>query len=344
MEEKALGDDVRPGPNPYQQYPRPSSGKPTGLTTPPNSGPSPHASPSVTPTPMIPPAGMHPQSMQQSSGPHHPPQMHQQLGMHPHYPSYPGSYNPNMGMAPGEGLPSQRPEQEYMDQSAEREFLQGLEDGSRSSNDSQESGKGKKKARGKGAGKGKGKKNQESEDGQVDEKPAKKRQSKAASNPNSPKLTAKQKKALAKQAAEEAAANEDSLSHSPFPQGGGPVMQQQQPPHPMQQHGHDPHSMGPQQAPFPHHQGLAPAMSGHQPYLQPQQHGGHQVNPHSMAPPQQSAHHSGMSQGMPMHSMSGHSQTHYPPPSQSGHPSDGLHAPRVLLHSNALSLHETFFL
>ena len=217
MEEKTLGDEGRPGPNAYQQYPRAGPGKTSGLGTPPTSGLSPHASPSVTPTPMGAPPGMHPQNLQAPPGHHHP-QMHPQMGMHPQYPNYPGNFNPN-AMVSGEGASSQRNETEYMNQSAEQEFLQGLEDGSRSSNDSQESGKGKRKPRGKGAAKGKGKKNQEGEDGQVEEKPTKKR-GKAASNPNSPKLTAKQKKALAKAAAEEA--SEEALSHSPFPQGASP--------------------------------------------------------------------------------------------------------------------------
>lgn len=56
------------------------------------------------------------------------------------------------------------------------------------------------------------------------------------------------------------------------------------------------------------------------PQLHQQQHG-HQVNPHSMAPPQpQQSHHQGMGQGMPMHMMSGHPPPHYaPPPPQPGH-------------------------
>ena len=84
-------------------------------------------------------------------------------------------------------------------------------------------------------------------------------------------------------------------------------------------------------------------MGGHQQYMQQQQQQhGYQVNPHSMSPQTQAAHHSGVNQGMPMHSMPSHSQTHYPP-SQTGHLGDSLHIPRVLLLDNRYILFDTLF-
>lgn len=70
--------------------------------------------------------------------------------------------------------------------------------------------------------------------------------------------------------------------------------------------------------------GMVPGMQQHPMHPmtpQQQQQHGHQVNPHSMAPPQpQHSHHQGMGQGMPMHMMSNHPPPHYaPPPPQSGH-------------------------